>query len=99
MLFFKDVYIRRIGCGRHGAWRADRITGKVRVFCLQIMAAVRPAVAALILLAGVELFKLSVTTWYAAAFAAGFFLLVHFYKKSPIFYILLAAVLGVVFKL
>lgn len=68
-------------------------------FVKEIMATVRPAVAALILLAGVELFKLSVTTWYAAAFAAGFFLLVHFYKKSPIFYILLAAVLGVVFKL
>ena len=32
MLFF---------CGRHGAWRADRITGGVRVFCLQIMAAAR----------------------------------------------------------
>lgn len=68
-------------------------------FVKEIMAAVRPAVAALILLAGVELFKLSVTTWYVAAFVAGFFLLVHFYKKSPIFYILLAAVLGVVFKL
>lgn len=64
-----------------------------------IMSSIRPAVAALILLAGVELCKLSVTDWQSALFATAFFLLVHFYPKSPIFYILLAAVLGIVLKL
>lgn len=65
----------------------------------EVMASVRPAVVALILLAGVELFKLSVTDWASAVFAAVFFLLVYFYKKSPIFYIILAAVFGMVLKL
>lgn len=65
----------------------------------EVMAAIRPAVAALILQAGFELFKLSVKDYYAGAFAAAFFALVYFYKKSPIFYIILAAVLGIIFKL
>lgn len=65
----------------------------------EIMAAVRPAVAALILQAGFELFKLSVTDYASAIFAAAFFLSVYFYKKSPIFYIILAALLGIIFKL
>lgn len=65
----------------------------------EVMAAIRPAVAALILQAGFELFKLSVKDYYAGIFAAVFFLLVYFYKKSPIFYIVLAAVLGIIFKL
>lgn len=65
----------------------------------EVMAAIRPAVAALILQAGFELFKLSVKDYYAGAFAIAFFALVYFYKKSPIFYIILAAVLGIIFKL
>lgn len=65
----------------------------------EVMAAIRPAVAALILQAGFELFKLSVKDYFAAAFVAVFFLLVHFHKKSPIFYIILSAVLGIVLKL
>ncbi len=69
-----------------------------RLLC-EVMAAIRPAVAALILQAGFELFKLSVRDYYAAAFAAVFFALVYFYKKSPIFYIILSAVAGIIFKL
>lgn len=65
----------------------------------EVMASIRPAVVALILLAGIELFKLSVTNWADVVFAAAFVLLVYFYKKSPVFYIILAAVLGVVLKL
>lgn len=65
----------------------------------EVMMAIRPAVAALILQAGFELFKLSVKDYYAGAFAAAFFALVYFYQKSPIFYIILAAVLGIIFKL
>lgn len=65
----------------------------------EIMAAIRPAVVALILLAGAELFKLSVTNYVSGVFAAVFFAMVYFYKRSPIFYIILAAVLGVALKL
>ncbi len=66
---------------------------------IEIMAAIRPAVVALILLAGVELLKLSVTDRISALFGGAFFLMVYFFKKSPIFYIVLSAVLGVVLKL
>ena len=59
----------------------------------------RPAVVALILLAGAELFKLSVTNYVSGVFAAVFFAMVYFYKRSPIFYIILAAILGVALKL
>ena len=55
----------------------------------EIMAAIRPA----------ELFKLSVTNYVSGVFAAVFFAMVYFYKRSPIFYIILAAVLGVALKL
>lgn len=65
----------------------------------EVMAAIRPAVVALILQAGVELFKLSVKDYFAGIFVAMFFMMVYFYKKSPIFYIVLAAVLGIIFKL
>ncbi len=65
----------------------------------EVMASIRPAVVALILLAGFELCKLSVTDLASALFGVAFFLMVYFIKKSPIFYIILSAVLGVIFKL
>lgn len=65
----------------------------------EVMATIRPAVAALILQAGFELFKLSVKDYFAGIFVFVFFVTVHFYKKSPIFYIILSAVLGIVLKL
>lgn len=64
-----------------------------------VMAAIRPAVVALILQAGVELLRLSAHDYFALGFVAAFLLLIHFYKKSPIFYIILSAILGVVLKL
>ena len=66
---------------------------------MEIMASIRPAVVALILLAGFELLKLSVTDWISAVFCVVFFLMVYFFKKSPIFYIILSAVLGIILKL
>jgi chromate transporter len=65
----------------------------------EVMASIRPAVAALILQAGVELFRLSVTDIFSVLFAVGFFVMIYFYKKSPIFYIILSAILGMVFQL
>lgn len=65
----------------------------------EIMFSIRPVVVALILLAGVELLKMSVVDYYTAFFAVVMFLLIYFYKKSPIFYIILSAILGVVFRI
>ena len=65
----------------------------------EIILAIRPVVIALIMFAGFELLTLSVTDWYRGCFALLLFIMVWFYKKSPIFYILLSGVLGVVLKL
>jgi len=64
-----------------------------------IMVSIRPAVVALILQAGFDLLKISVRDYFSATFLVLFFVLIYFYKKSPIFYIVLSAILGVVLKL
>lgn len=66
-----------------------------RLVC-EIMSAIRPAVVVLILQAGFELCKLSVKDCFSGIFAAVFFAAVYFYKKSPIFYIVLSALLGII---
>jgi chromate transporter len=68
-------------------------------FVWDIMTAIRPAGIALILHAGIELFTLSAKDYFSVAFVFCFFVLIYFYKKSPVFYIILSAVLGVVLKL
>jgi len=68
-------------------------------FVCELMTAIRPAGIALILSAGIELCKLSVTNWKEGLFTAAFFVLIYFYKKSPIFYIILSAILGAVLEL
>jgi chromate transporter len=69
------------------------------IFVQDVMTAMRPAGIALILQAGIELFRLSVTDWFSVMLTVGFFVLIRFYKKSPIFYIILSAIVGVVLKL
>lgn len=64
-----------------------------------IMTSIRPAGIALILQAGIELMRLSITNYFSALFMIGMFFLIYFFKKSPIFYIILSAVLGIVFGL
>ena len=64
-----------------------------------IMTAIRPAGIALILQAGIELMRLSITDYFSAMLMIGLFVLIYFYKKSPIFYIILSAVLGYVLQL
>ncbi len=65
----------------------------------EVMQTIRPVVIALILFAASELFVLSVTDWYRTIFAIAFFALVYFYKKSPVFYIILSGILGFALKL
>lgn len=64
-----------------------------------ILFGIRPAALALILYAGIVIAKLSVTSWKIAGFTFGFFLLQYFFKKSPILYIIMGAVIGIVFRL
>lgn len=64
-----------------------------------ILAGIRPAVIALILFAGIEIAKLAVVDWKTTGIFACFWVAIHFYKKSPIFYILISAVIGIVLKL
>ena len=66
---------------------------------IEIMQAIRPVVLMLILHASLGLFELSVNNLYRLCFAGLFFLMVYFYKKSPIFYILLSGVLGGLLKI
>lgn len=60
---------------------------------------VRPAVIALILFAGLELAKISLADLTHGLIFAIMFASIRFYKKSPVFYLGLSAVIGIVLKL
>ena len=64
-----------------------------------ILSGIRPAVIALIIMAGVEIAKISLVDYTSLLIFAIFALSIRFYKKSPIFYIVIAAVVGIIFKL
>ncbi len=65
----------------------------------EVMLSIRPVVMALILMAGIDLLKISVLNWFSGIFAILFFALVYFYKKGPVFYIILSAICGIILKL
>lgn len=60
---------------------------------------IRPAVIALIVFAGLELAKISLVDLVHGLIFAILFASIRFYKKSPIFYLGLSAIIGVVLKL
>ena len=64
-----------------------------------ILSGIRPAVIALILFAGVEIAKLAVVDWKTAGICVCFWAAIYFYKKSPLFYIVISAVIGMALKL
>ena len=64
-----------------------------------VLFGIRPAALALILYAGIVIAKLSLTNIKISLFALGFFLLMQIFKKSPILYIILGAISGIVFRL
>lgn len=64
-----------------------------------VLSGIRPAVIALILFAGLEVAKLAVVDWKTLLMFALFWGAIHFYKKSPIFYIVISALVGIVFQL
>jgi chromate transporter len=65
----------------------------------RILAAVRPAVLALILYAGWQIARQSITDYKTAGLLAVLVILQHFYRKSAIFYIILAAIAGVALQI
>ncbi len=64
-----------------------------------VFTGLRPCVFGLILLAWLEILKVSVFNIQTVLLFIGLFLLNMKYKKHPIFYIALGAVLGILFKL
>lgn len=74
-----------------------------RLACRQVfsdvLAFVRPAVVALILNAAVQIGAVSLTNLTCAVMFVLFLILMRFYKISPVFYIMLAGLLGYVLKL
>ena len=79
----------------------SKLLGKFRnnIWVESVLSGIRPAVIALILFAGWEVAKLAVINWKTFAMFVLFWIAIHFYKKSPIFYIILSAIIGIVFKL
>lgn len=64
-----------------------------------ILFGIRPAALALILYAGIVIAKLSVTNWKIAGLTIAFFILQYFFQKSPILYIILGAIAGIILRL
>lgn len=64
-----------------------------------VLSGIRPAVVALILYAGLEIAKLSIVDVKTALMMAVLVILIHFWKKSPIFYLIISGVVGVIFQL
>lgn len=64
-----------------------------------ILTGIRPAVLALIIFAGLNIAKLSLTDITSAIVFAVIFVSIRFWKKSPIFYLCISAIIGIIFKL
>lgn len=70
----------------------DKYQCNIRV--QRILSGIRPAVIALILFAGLQIAKLAIFDVKTAIVFAVFLGMIHFWKKSPIFYLVLAALPG-----
>lgn len=64
-----------------------------------VLSGIRPAVLALIIFAGLQIAKLAVTDLLSGLVFAVLLASIHFWKKSPIFYLCLSAVAGIVLQL
>ena len=64
-----------------------------------LLASIRPGVLALIIFAGWQIAKISIVNSLSLLIFGILTVAIYFYKKSPIFYILISAVAGIVFKL
>ena len=73
----------------------DKYSCNLRV--KDVLDGMRPAVVALILFAGVQIAKVVVLTSFDALFAFILLVIMRVWKKGPIFYICLSAVVGIFF--
>lgn len=64
-----------------------------------ILYGIRPAVLALIVFAGWQIARIAVTDYLSLGLFVVFWLLIHFWKQSPIFYMIAAAGVGIILKL
>ena len=64
-----------------------------------VLSGIRPAVLALILFAGLQIARLSLTDMVSGAVFAILLASIRFWKKSPIFYLCISAAVGIVLKL
>lgn len=64
-----------------------------------ILSGIRPAVLALILFAGLQIAKISLTGSIELLVFAAFWAMIRIWKQSPILYICLAAILGIILRL
>ncbi len=64
-----------------------------------VLSGIRPAVLALILFAGLQVAKIALSGSIEILFFAGLLAMMRIWRKSPIVYLCLAAVLGIVFRL
>ena len=64
-----------------------------------ILGGIRPAVLALILFAGLQIAKIALTGSAELLFFAAFLAMIRIWKKKPILYICVAAVLGIIFQM
>lgn len=64
-----------------------------------LLSSIRPGVLALIIFAGWQIARISIVDIKTTIIFVIFTTLIYFYKKSPIFYILLSATVGIILKL
>ena len=64
-----------------------------------ILRGIRPAVLALILFAGLELAKVTVADIWTVVLFLGLVAAIRIWRKSPIFYLFVSAILGIVLHL
>lgn len=64
-----------------------------------LLASIRPGVLALIIFAGWQIARISIVNLLSLIIFCVLTVLIYFYKKSPIFYILISAAAGIIFKL
>jgi chromate transporter len=69
------------------------------IYVNKVLAAIRPAVLALILFAGWNIAKITVVDYKTAGVLVALLLAMRLYKTSAIFYIIVSAIIGVALKI
>ena len=68
-------------------------------YIITVLEGIRPAVLALILSAGWDIAKIAITDYKTLGILVSLILVMRFYKKSAIFYIVISAVMGLLLRI